>query len=220
MTNVLCQSMCEAKGFTLAGTENGNECWCGSELDNGNGFATAASDCSYACAGDASDKCGGGWRLSIYASAKQKQWSAAKTQQGSTFFDGWDWYSGPDPTNGFVDYLTWQDAFSLDLAVRPCARARSPPRRPSSVADPSHPSLPACSRLQSINSAGQAIMKVETTPVVTSAGRKSTRISTSWQFNAGSLLIMDAAHMPVGCGVVRPSSSLPASAAHCPALTM
>lgn len=43
-------------------------------------------------------------------------------------------------------------------------------------------------------------MKVEGTPVVTDVGRKSIRISTSWRLNTGSLLIMDATHMPVGCG--------------------
>jgi hypothetical protein len=55
-------------------------------------------------------------------------------------------------------------------------------------------------RSQSVNSAGRAVMKVEGTPVVSDAGRQSIRISTSWRFNAGSILIMDATHMPVGCG--------------------
>lgn len=46
-------------------------------------------------------------------------------------------------------------------------------------------------------------MKVETTPVLSTSvrGRKSVRISTNWKFNANSLLLMDAVHMPVGCGV-------------------
>lgn len=41
-------------------------------------------------------------------------------------------------------------------------------------------------------------MKVDTTPVVT-GGRKSIRITTQASFNGG-LLIMDALHMPTGCG--------------------
>lgn len=42
-------------------------------------------------------------------------------------------------------------------------------------------------------------MRVETTPNV-SGNRKSVRISTKAQFNGG-LFIMDAVHMPTGCGI-------------------
>lgn len=53
--------------------------------------------------------------------------------------------------------------------------------------------------LLEINSAGNAIMRVETTPSV-SGNRKSIRITTQTAFNGG-LVIMDAVHMPTGCGV-------------------
>lgn len=45
----------------------------------------------------------GGWRLSIYTSTKLAQWTLKDSHEGSSFFDGWNWYSGIDPTNGFVD---------------------------------------------------------------------------------------------------------------------
>ncbi|KAF8973863.1 glycoside hydrolase family 16 protein [Flammula alnicola] len=54
------------------------------------------------------------------------------------------------------------------------------------------------SGLLEVNSQGNAIMRVETTPVV-SGNRKSIRITTQSQFNGG-LVIMDSAHMPTGCG--------------------
>jgi hypothetical protein len=41
-------------------------------------------------------------------------------------------------------------------------------------------------------------MRVETTPTV-SGNRKSIRITTQTQFNGG-LVILDAVHMPYGCG--------------------
>jgi hypothetical protein len=53
--------------------------------------------------------------------------------------------------------------------------------------------------LLSINSAGNAIMRVETTPVV-QATRQSVRIQTQRQINGG-LITMEAVHMPHGCGV-------------------
>lgn len=68
-------------------------------LDNGNGRAAPASDCFEPCAGDQSQKCGGGWRLSIYTSPKLKTWSLTRSHEGNTFFDGWDWYHDVDPTH-------------------------------------------------------------------------------------------------------------------------
>jgi hypothetical protein len=41
-------------------------------------------------------------------------------------------------------------------------------------------------------------MKVDTTGVVT-GGRKSVRIQTQYVFNGG-LVVLDATHMPTGCG--------------------
>ncbi|OCF45360.1 endo-1,3(4)-beta-glucanase [Kwoniella heveanensis CBS 569] len=54
------------------------------------------------------------------------------------------------------------------------------------------------SGLISINSAGRAVMAVDTTEVV-SGGRKSIRIHGNRVFTGG-LVIMDAWHMPTGCG--------------------
>lgn len=54
------------------------------------------------------------------------------------------------------------------------------------------------SGLVSINSAGNAVMKVDTTPVV-SGNRNSIRIQSQISFNGG-LLMLDALHMPYGCG--------------------
>ncbi|KAF8349821.1 glycoside hydrolase family 16 protein, partial [Amanita rubescens] len=52
--------------------------------------------------------------------------------------------------------------------------------------------------LVEINSAGHAVMRVETTPNVTNT-RQSIRVTTESQWNGG-LFIMDAVHMPTGCG--------------------
>ena len=52
--------------------------------------------------------------------------------------------------------------------------------------------------LVSINSDGNAVMKVETTPQVQNT-RQSIRITTQFTFTGG-LVIMDSVHMPTGCG--------------------
>jgi len=87
-------------------------------------------------------------------------------QSGNTFFSGWDFFTGADPTNGNVQYVDQTTAQS--------------------------------SNLTSINSAGNAIMRVDTTPKV-SGSRSSVRIQTQYSFTGG-LVIMDSVHMPTGCG--------------------
>jgi len=94
-------------------------------------------------------------------------WNLVNSHQGQSFFEGWDFFTLPDPTHGIVDFLDENAGRSNGLV--------------------------------SVNSAGNAIMRVETTPVVT-GNRKSIRISTKTSFNGG-LLILDSVHMPHGCGV-------------------
>lgn len=52
--------------------------------------------------------------------------------------------------------------------------------------------------LTSINAAGNAIMRVDTTPQV-SGNRQSVRITTSYTYTGG-LVLLDSVHMPTGCG--------------------
>lgn len=53
MTNAMCASFCDSKGFTYAGAEFGDECYCGNSFTNGaNGSVVTWSDCSSRCAGN------------------------------------------------------------------------------------------------------------------------------------------------------------------------
>lgn len=63
-----CIAYCDAAGFTVAGTEFANECYCGNALANGAAVAPADTQCNMACAGDAAHACGGANRVSVYAS--------------------------------------------------------------------------------------------------------------------------------------------------------
>ncbi|KAF4623684.1 hypothetical protein D9613_002308 [Agrocybe pediades] len=59
-----CTTACKNAGFTVAGLEFGQECWCGSYMT----LATRApdSECNFSCAGDSTELCGAGNRLSVY----------------------------------------------------------------------------------------------------------------------------------------------------------
>lgn len=80
-----CLMACAYQGFTLAGVENGNECYCGNSLANGLGTKASDSDCSSTCPGDnSSGKCGGGWRISLYSILSGNALSSVLAQATTT----------------------------------------------------------------------------------------------------------------------------------------
>ncbi|KAF9243916.1 glycoside hydrolase family 16 protein [Melanogaster broomeanus] len=99
-------------------------------------------------------------------SVASSPWKSIATYSGSTFFNGWSFYTAADPTNGNVQYVDQTTAQNDGLLE--------------------------------INGAGNAVMRVETTPTV-QTNRMSVRITTDLIFTEG-LVIMDAVHMPTGCG--------------------
>ena len=65
MTNELCASYCMSRNYALFGTEYTQECFCASSLASGSTFKPQ-SECSMPCKGDASQRCGGPSRLSLW----------------------------------------------------------------------------------------------------------------------------------------------------------
>ncbi|KAL4235405.1 hypothetical protein ACF0H5_007041 [Mactra antiquata] len=65
MTIEKCVHDCTLQNYLFAGLEFGNQCYCGNNLEK---YETKAdSECSTNCAGDASQKCGATWRISVYS---------------------------------------------------------------------------------------------------------------------------------------------------------
>ena len=64
MTIGKCKNYCFGKGFTYAGVQNGNECFCGNEINPS--APKPSSECNKQCTGDRSQTCGGGCRLNVY----------------------------------------------------------------------------------------------------------------------------------------------------------
>ncbi|KAH6610385.1 cooh terminal wsc domain-containing [Trichoderma cornu-damae] len=65
MTNDKCVANCLQKGFSIAATEYGGQCYCGNELVGS--AKLADSQCSMACEGDSKQLCGGSWAISVYS---------------------------------------------------------------------------------------------------------------------------------------------------------
>lgn len=73
MTVDMCVSTCATKGYTMAGAEYANECYCGNSFAGaatGGGSIPPESECNMPCAGDSSQICGAGNRLSVYANGQ------------------------------------------------------------------------------------------------------------------------------------------------------
>jgi hypothetical protein len=64
VSNTACVNYCASKGFSVAATEYGGECFCGNSLTTAEKLDE--SKCSMACKGQASETCGGDWALSVY----------------------------------------------------------------------------------------------------------------------------------------------------------
>ncbi|TVY37646.1 putative fungistatic metabolite [Lachnellula subtilissima] len=67
MTVEKCASFCTPT-YTLFGLEFGGECWCADVLGNG-AVAAPATECNFACDGNATETCGASDRLNIYTTA-------------------------------------------------------------------------------------------------------------------------------------------------------
>ena len=63
MTNKLCQDLCKAEGFVFAGTEYGQECWCGNAIENS---PSESDQCTVACTGNPVQTCGGPDALTVF----------------------------------------------------------------------------------------------------------------------------------------------------------
>lgn len=70
VTNTKCVNYCSSRGFSLAGTEFGGQCFCGNELKGSKSIGEET--CNMPCEGDASQKCGGGLALTVFEGKPKK----------------------------------------------------------------------------------------------------------------------------------------------------
>ncbi|KAJ3755049.1 WSC domain-containing protein [Lentinula raphanica] len=60
-----CTAACQTENFSVAGLENGQECWCGNALGNSS-IHVGDDDCRNVCISDHSEYCGAPDRLAVY----------------------------------------------------------------------------------------------------------------------------------------------------------
>jgi hypothetical protein len=67
MTVEMCITFCSSNGYTLAGVEYSNQCYCGNSLGAGSLPASDRTTCNMLCSGNPLQFCGGPSRLNIYS---------------------------------------------------------------------------------------------------------------------------------------------------------
>ncbi|KAI0785384.1 WSC domain-containing protein [Irpex lacteus] len=66
-TPTSCVEECASQGFTFAGVEFSDECYCGTGYVDGQlPPETNVEECNMPCAGDVNATCGGSWRIQLY----------------------------------------------------------------------------------------------------------------------------------------------------------
>jgi len=91
MTVELCQSTCISAGYTLAGVEYADECYCGNAVQNGGGPAPDGNaQCDMSCAGNSGETCGGPNRLDLYSYGASTT-TTTSSAAGSTATSGWSY---------------------------------------------------------------------------------------------------------------------------------
>ncbi|KAG8791214.1 hypothetical protein FRC16_000499 [Serendipita sp. 398] len=82
MTPQVCVDRCKSKGFSVAGTEYGGECYCGDAMVGG-ALAKPDGECKMPCKGDKGVMCGGPARLSVYSIGMGKLSTRSELELGS-----------------------------------------------------------------------------------------------------------------------------------------
>ena len=68
----LCTTFCSGKGYSMAGLEDGNQCWCDNTMHVANGAGVASGLCNMPCSSNGKDICGGALGSMGYISIYQK----------------------------------------------------------------------------------------------------------------------------------------------------
>jgi hypothetical protein len=63
----LCTAACQAAGYSVAGMEFGDECYCGSSISAGNQGPLLEAACTMSCSSNSSQICGGPSRISVFS---------------------------------------------------------------------------------------------------------------------------------------------------------
>jgi glyoxal oxidase-like protein/WSC domain-containing protein len=128
MTVELCQAACLDLGYTLAGVEYSQECWCGNAFANGGAPAPDGdAGCNQPCKGNTAEICGGNSRLNVYSYSAGTGTTTTSTTTTTTPAvsapSGWvnmGCYTDPGPRT-LLNQIIVNGAMTVELCIAGCA---------------------------------------------------------------------------------------------------
>lgn len=123
-TNGACIDACAVKGYTYAGTEYVDECWCGNVSPN---LRTDETHCNYQCSGDETETCGGngyfhdGAYISLFANGNASVNTAAGAGPGVVKSVGAYNYAGCFTEGSAGRALSANYLATSDMTIEYCA---------------------------------------------------------------------------------------------------
>ena len=120
MTQELCMTTCLSKGFTLAGTEYSNECFCGNSFSSTSTIVTDGS-CDMNCAGNKFELCGGPFRLTTFNYTSQ---AASVPPATANLPAGWaslGCMTDSQSTRALAQYTITSSSMTVELCMSTCA---------------------------------------------------------------------------------------------------
>lgn len=116
LTPDMCKSYCNQLGYSLAGTEAGNRCFCDNTFRGGQQLPD--SQCGTACVGNASLTCGSTYNLQLYYSNKTAYGAA---QAIAAHPAGWQGCYAATNINSYSAYTSYPTTQSVSACKSTCA---------------------------------------------------------------------------------------------------
>ncbi|KAF7361015.1 hypothetical protein MSAN_01131700 [Mycena sanguinolenta] len=118
LTMESCVATCSSQNFTIAGGEFSVQCFCGNALVEGAVIAPE-TDCSSPCGGNSTQACGGGDRLSVYATTPNITIFPVPTPQNTSLPGPWS-YQGCLAESNNEDVFPWEIQMNTNNSASAC----------------------------------------------------------------------------------------------------
>ncbi|PNH43049.1 hypothetical protein VD0004_g4372 [Verticillium dahliae] len=114
-----CAKNCFGLGYTVAGAEYYQQCFCGNSIINNGVKASSDSQCNTPCAGDSTQMCGGGDRMTIISGGPPRV-RGPPSPQLSGFNGDWTYQGCLQSFVGTTRTFFWQNFFPGTMTANEC----------------------------------------------------------------------------------------------------
>lgn len=119
LTPEMCKSYCNQLGYSLAGTMNGNQCYCDNTFAGGQMLPD--SQCGVACAGNSNLACGAAYNVQLYNSSAAIYGASQAAAAHPTGWQGCYAASLISSKTAFANYTIYPDTLSVSSCKSTCA---------------------------------------------------------------------------------------------------